>query len=346
MTKPTSVHETLPAIIEESRVDETAITADMLRSIMGDSTLVPVETGFEAGRRRQEVPVRVLRGLGEAAEKTVIVPLMAITDEPARKEVCAHNATIAAHTGATVLSAGNLGVEYRGWRVTSPGSNRLTAEQRQSLAAGDFGPAAAAVAGATASALEHEGLEDHDVILLAPSLAASIASAGMRYFIERMNLRGVVMLDPVGFAQENGLKRMGQFFSVLSHANDYLAANHSVHRGITESTGFWAKRSVDSLGPNILYGLRGVAAGTMGADLERQAGVLSEAGVHLHALTGERSEFGTAEPTGAAIDRLRGLGVNATHIPVKGARHAMVMMAGLHAMAAERLIGEINQQAA
>lgn len=302
-----------------------------LKDISATSSLYSAETGFSVRGERQAVPVRVTRGLGAAAFN--IIELMAVTDEPGREDGARHSAVIAALTRANVLAVGNPGVEYDKYSVMEAGQlNELTDDQVRELKKGNFNLVSQAVSNATMEALEREELEGLETYVVAPSLAGSVASAGLGHMLKRgMNLRGAALLDPVGLESRHGLIRIGQFMKTNFSVEPYLDANHPLQQEIKDP---WVDRSKNSLRANFLYGYYGIGTGDARADLLQSAEELRDNNVGLDIYAAVKSEFNTVPMSEQTVEDLLRMGVDARSITLEGASHAMTMMAAMHAEAA------------
>ena len=318
-----------------------SVSDEALDEAVATSHMLSAETGFKVlPNKNQSVPVNVVRGIGN----TTVLELLAVTDEPGRESTPYLAGTVGAYTGANVLTIGNPGVEQSKHSVAEKGQrNALAMSQARELYSGNFDKVSQAIAHAAMRAMEMEGLEDNDVLIVAPSLAGSVASAGVQHMVnEGVNIRGIGLIDPVGLSEGSGLSRLKQFASVDASAAPYLEANHPKHAEITESTGEWIKRSANSLPANLLYGIRGVSLGGAKGDLLRQADILRENDISLRIYAAGRSEFDTAQAGRETTEELARHGVDADITIIDGASHAMSMAAGMHARVVADFIKDLE----
>ena len=277
-----------------------------------------------------------------------IINLMAFSDDPNRrhgdgkplKEMHSRmqgiQASLALDADVTVMHIGNPGVQSPTMLERcgiAPGKNqvnRLTNEQIRDLQQGSFNAVSRDIAIATLNALQEENVADHEVYFIAPSLAASIGAAGLvTVLLEKgVDVKGLAMLDGVGFTSAPAAFRAMQFISANGAAELYKQANHPLQQEIeVESMPAYIHRVLESPQANWLYGRRGIPAGKIPEDLMRQAGPLGEAGVHILSYSADKSEFGakTIEASRQTMGRLSDMGVNAEHMELPEAGHGATM---------------------
>lgn len=134
--------------------------------------------------------------------------------------------------------------------------NRLTDEQIRDLRQGSFGAVSRDIATATLNALQEENVADHEVYFIAPSLAASIGAAGLvTVLLEKgVDVKGLAMLDGVGFTSAPAALRAMQFASANGAAEPYKQANHPLQRAVeVEGMPEYLRRVAESAQANWLY---------------------------------------------------------------------------------------------
>ena len=306
----------------------------------------------EKGSKEELVlPMRITSITRELAERSIVlINLMAWSDEPNRYHVKGrppfkdmHNriqglqAALALQANVTVMQVGNPGVESKTMLrrldiAPEKGQiNRLTDEQSTALKLGNFGPVSRDVSMAIANALEDRRLSNHEVYIFAPSLAASVAAAGLsRVLADRgVTTKGIVMIDGVGFKSGAPLERVRQFLNSNGPANCYREANHPLHRATDAEADLVhvARRVSESAYANAIYGLCGIPVGKIPENLLDQAGLFAEMATRVQAISAGATEFGqqTIEATRLSMQELSGKGVNAEHLIIPGAGHGSTM---------------------
>lgn len=182
-----------------------------------------------------------------------------------------------------------------------------------------------------ANALEDRDLSSHEVYIFAPSLAASVAAAGLcRILADRgVATKGIAMIDGVGFKSGTPFERMRQFLNSNGPANCYREANHPLHRATDAEADLVhvARRVSESAYANAMYGLRGIPVGKIPENLLDQAGLFAEMATHVQAISAGATEFGqqTIVATEQSMKELYDKGVNAKHSIIPGAGHGSTM---------------------
>ncbi len=336
---------------QELAVPVGIITPEQFHEEMWQSVVRAVPTGFKDHRGRdQVVTVRYNRafGLAQASRHLLALEGMAVTDDPNRRSVSAHNIIMAAdvfrrtndQVAVSTLSIGKPGVAFEPWRpeITNGQTYDLVKEQKADLWDGNFSSIAQAEANAIDYMVhEHPELQGQDIeaIRIAPSLDTSTASAGVEALLGTdVNLRRIALLDPVGLSAQQGFKRLLEFLSV--DGKPYLAANHPLHQALLESNLAWLLRSAHSPA-NLLYGLRGISLGGATNDLLKARELLAENDVSLRLYAAEQSEFDTLPGVKNAFDALveaKGKELDVKYIRLAGG-HALTMATGTYAKVIE-----------
>ena len=292
------------------------------------------------------LPVRVTQILTKQAKRKItLVNLMAWSDDPNRLHVDDEHPLKDIHgriqgaqaardlnADVTVIHVGNPGVqsptmlERCGVALGKNQVNRLTDEQIRDLRQGSFGAVSRDIATATLNALQEENVADHEVYFIAPSLAASIGAAGLvTVLLEKgVDVKGLAMLDGVGFTSAPAALRAMQFMSANGAAELYKRANHPLQQEVeVEGMPEYLRRVAESAQANWLYGRRGIPAGKIPADLMSQAGLFKETGVHILSYSAGNSEFGktTIEASRQTMGKLSDMDVNAKHMELLDAGH-------------------------
>lgn len=307
---------------------------------LATSRIITAPTGFHDSRGREQVVLVRFNpslALGNAAGDLLALEGMAVTDDPLRESVSAHNVSVAAavrhvtERNVSALAVANPGVANPAWRpkLEKTQTYGLVPEQLRDLWNGDFSSVSLGLARAAKFTIDQEGLDGLDVVRVAPSLDSSTASAGIDHMIETgVNLRRVSLIDPVGLASATGAKRLKEFLSI--DGVPYLNANHPLHRAIIETGAEWLRRSTHSPA-NLLYGLRGVSLGGAAADLERHAQTLHDNDISLRAYVAGASEFNTAPGAERMANILKAKQVDVKIETIENASHAITMAAGMYA---------------
>lgn len=307
---------------------------------LATSRIITAPTGFHDSRGREQVVLVRFNpslALGNAAGDLLALEGMAVTDDPLRESVSAHNVSVAAavrhvtERNVSTLAVANPGIANPAWcpKLDKTQTYGLVPEQLRDLWNGDFSSISLALARAANFAIDQEGLEGLDVVRVAPSLDSSNASAGIGHMIDNgINLRRVSLIDPVGFAAVKGTKRLREFLSI--DGTPYLAANHPLHQAAVETHAAWTARSLKSPA-NLLYGLRGVSLGGATADLENQAQTLLDNDVSLRAYVAGASEFTTLPGAEQMAAMLEARQVDVKIETIENASHAITMAAGMYA---------------
>jgi len=293
-----------------------------------------VPTGFDS--KAGEQMLLVTRTVPDTdtwdPERTAIARGTAFTDEATRVENGIFDAYIAAATGREVYSVVAPGVLAKGERsvptydaetgelIEDLNFGRLfkiTPEQKEGLKKGLFYKAGGATMKAMALA-QNELNPDNNGKFIASgsSQGAAMMGGGISHAVENgyVGVEGVVLSEVVNNKARNPAVLLGQFVAANADAGGYLAQNPKLLNDVNEGGVGWFKRSAQSAGANLRYGMA-LSRGRFNTDLSDETlSSLSEQGVPFIVTRGGESKLADEGAHEELLARLRAR--NITLLPI------------------------------